>query len=142
MNLPASILFLADASDSPVSWLSLIVAASALVILVVQHFRPNPPNHDRFARREEVSAIASKIDTHVQHTAHLVNRDEMGKLENKLDQLLRDQNAHYEKIMEAGSIRARTMYQKIDGVSEKVEGLTDRVSHLEGRIGVETYGKD
>lgn len=120
MHMPASILLLGQLEASALSgWLALVLSAVLTVIALVQHFRPNPPNHDRFARRDELSGLS-----------------------NKLDQLLRDNSAHYEKIMEAGSIRARTMYQKIDGVFDEVRKIDSRVSHLEGRIGVISHGKD
>lgn len=129
-------ILLAQADTPAVAWSSLVVSIVVAVLLVVQHFRPNPPNHRQFAAREDLAALARRVDD-------CAKVEEVHSIGVRLEQMSRLESEHFEKIMGAGSTRARNMYEKIDAVRDDLSKLAVRVARIEGKMGIgDTNGQD
>lgn len=134
MHMLDSILTLAQVGDTPVvSWLGFGVSLVVAALLVVQHFRPSPPNHDRYARREMAESLDSDLKALKVEVAKMVSRDEFAELSHKIDEGQKMEATHYERILDSGSKRAANIYARIDAVNEKISGLAIAVARLEAK---------
>lgn len=134
MHMPDSILFLGQLGDTPmVAWLSFAVSVVVAVLLTVQHFRPSPPNHDRYARREMAESLDTDLKALKIEVAKMVTRDEFVELGHKIDQGQKNEAMHYERILDSGSKRAGNIYARIDAVNERLGALAVAVARLEAK---------
>ena len=134
MHMLDSILTLAQVGDAPiVSWLGFGVSLVVAALLVVQHFRPSPPNHDRYARREMAESLDTDLKALKVEVAKMVSRDEFAELSHKIDEGQKMEATHYERILDSGSKRAGNIYARIDTVNERLSQLAVAVARLEAK---------
>ncbi|GEM_PF-5722447 len=120
-------LFLAQTSTLPVAddvladGFKLSIVALLIFLLVLQirnSLKPNPSNEERFAGKDELRAIANRVEK---------TDEKVEKTDEKIDQLRVDVARNYSELQKSDEARTAVLHSRLDGFHETLRQISEKV---------------